>query len=335
MSPKSRRSRFPALLALSITLLINPGAPAFAADPPAGKLERVEGFSAMVKTGKGQYLVVHDRKMKSTGPRLGWLQIVKEGTYYQPVAVVDWKGDRANDLEGLCRLPSGEFLAAESGVREEQPEGGQPEAKFGRIFRLAVENDQAEVRQVYAGAKVLISTNKGKGDDYEGLLCVPAGGQKILIVQGERGGSKPYPHGVLRWGWLDLAADTLSFDAAGLEGLPVVTPTHDLEGTERRDIADLWAAADGTIWAAGATDGGDSGPFRSYVYRLGQLQPGQNPPVRLEKDLAPVWTIDGFKIEALAEAWTDKGALAFGTEDEDIGGVVRELLKVPAKPAAP
>lgn len=327
MSPKSRRSRFPALL---LPLLLA-AAPALAADPPPGALQRVEGFSGMVKTGKGQYLVVHDLKVKSTEPRLGWLKIVKEGTYYQPVAVADWKGDRANDLEGICRLPSGEFLAAESGVREEQPEGGQPEAKYGRIFRLAVSGDQGEVRQVYAGAKLLVSTKKGKGDDYEGLLCVPAGGQKILVVQGERGGSKPYPHGVLRWGWLDLAADRLTFDEAGLAGLPVVPPTQDLEGTERRDIADLYAAADGTLWAAGATDGGDSGPFRSYIYKLGHLQPGQNPPIVLEKDLAPTWTIDGFKTEALAEAWTDHGALAFGTEDEDIGGVIRELLK----PAAP
>lgn len=323
--PLKSRSHFPALL---LPFLL--AAPcAFAADPPPGSLERVEGFSGMVKTGKGQYLVVHDMKMKSTEPRLGWLTIVKDGTYYQPVAVADWKGDRANDLEGICKLPSGEFLAAESGVREETVEGGQPQPKFGRIFRLAVKGDQAEVHQTYAGAKVLISTKQGKGDDYEGLLCIPTG-NKILIIQGERGGSKPYPHGVLRWGWLDLAKDELTFDEAGLAGLPVVTPTKNLPGTERRDIADLYAAADGTVWAVGATDGGDSGPFRSYVYKLGRLQPDQVPPVVLEKDLSPSWTIDGFKTESLAEPWTENGALAFGTEDEDIGGVVRELLKLAA-----
>lgn len=324
MSLKSR-SRFPALL---LPFLL--AAPcAFAADPPPGSLERVEGFSGMVKTGKGQYLVVHDMKMKSTEPRLGWLTIVKDGTYYQPVAVADWKGDRANDLEGVCQLPSGEFLAAESGVREETAEGGQPQAKFGRIFRLAVKGDQAEVRGTYAGAKVLISTKQGKGDDYEGLLCIPTG-NKILIVQGERGGSKPYPHGVLRWGWLDLAKDELTFPAEGLAGLPVITPTQNLPGTERRDIADLHATADGTVWAVGATDGGDSGPFRSYVYKIGRLQPDQVPPIALEKDLSPAWTIDGFKTEALADPWTENGALAFGTEDEDIGGVIRELLKLAA-----
>jgi hypothetical protein len=324
MSPK--RSLRPAAL---VALLAFAAVPVFAADPPTGERSRLEGFSGMVKTGKDQYLAVYDRKNKSTDERLGRITIAKEGTFHQPIAVADWKGERPNDLEGVCRLPSGEFLAAESGVREEQlKDETEPKPRYGRLFRLALSGDGAEVRQVYAGAKVLISTKAGKGDDYEGLLCVPSG-NKILIVQGERGGSKPYPHGVLRWGWLDLQKDELTFAADGLSGLEVKTPTKDLPGTERRDIADLYAGKDGIIWAAAATDGGDSGPFRSYIYKLGKLQPEQNPPIALEKDLAPVWIIDGFKTEALAEAWTDNGALAFGTEDEDIGGVIRELLKQP------
>lgn len=322
MSPKIRPCS-----AAALALLLAASLPAFAADPPAGKLERVEGFSGMVKTGKNQYLVVHDIKSKSEDPRLGRLVIAKEGTYYQPIAVADWKGDRANDLESVCRLPSGEFLAAESGVREEG-EAGAEKQKFGRIFRFAVSGDTAEVRAAYAGAKVTVSNKQGKGDDYEGLLCIPAGG-KILVVQGERGGSKPYPQSLLRWGWLDLEKDQLTFAAEGLAGLPVVPPTKDLPGTERRDISDLYADPSGVVWAAGATDGGDQGPFRSYIYKLGKLQPEQNPPIVLEKDLAPIWTIDGFKTEALGEAWTENGALAFGTEDEENGGVVRELLKAP------
>jgi hypothetical protein len=318
-------TRRAALLALLAALPLS----ALAADPPAGTLERVEGFSGMVKTGKGQYLVVHDIKSNKNNPRFGRLVVVKDGTYYQPLAVTDWKGEKSNDLEGVCRLPSGEFLAAESGMREEKGEGdAAPAARFGRIFRFAVSGDNVEILKAYQGAKLLISTKAGKGDDYEGLLCVPSG-NKILIVQGERGGSKPYPHGVLRWGWLDLEKDELSFPEGGLAGLEVKTPTKDLPGTERRDIADLHAGKDGIIWAAGATDGGDSGPFRSYIYKLGKLQPEQNPPIALEANLAPVWIIDGFKTEALAEAWTDNGALAFGTEDEDIGGVIRELLKQP------
>ena len=324
MPPKiSPRSAAALALLLAASL---PALSAFAADPPGGKLERVEGFSGMVKTGKNQYLVVHDIKSKSAAPRLGRLVIAKEGTFYQPIEVADWKGERANDLESVCRLPSGEFLAAESGVREEQEEGAEPKEKFGRLFRIAITGDTAEVRAAYAGAKVTISNKKGKGDDYEGLLCIPSG-NRILIVQGERGGSKPYPHSLLRWGWLDLEKDQLTFPAEGLAGLPVVPPTKDLPGTERRDIADLYADEKGVVWAAGATDGGDQGPFRSYVYKLGQLQPERNPPIALEKDLSPLWTIDGFKTEALGEAWTENGALAFGTEDEENGGVVRELLE--------
>ncbi len=74
------------------------------------------------------------------------------------------------------------------------------EGQFGRIFRLAVSGGQGEVKAVYAGAKVLESTKDGKGDDYEGLLCVAGAGGKILVVQGERGGSKPYPNSVLALG---------------------------------------------------------------------------------------------------------------------------------------
>lgn len=292
--------------------------PLAADEAPPGTLSRLEGFSGLVKTGKNEYLAVYDRKVKSTDARLGRITIVKEGTYYQPIEVADWKGERPNDLEGVCKLPSGEFLAAESGVREGQ---------FGRIFRLAVAGDQGEVKAVYQGAKVLESTKEGKGDDYEGLLCIPGAGARVLLIQGERGGSKPYPNSVLRWGWLDLAAGTLTYSPEGLEGI-VVKPVRKLwPDTEQRDIADLYAAEDGVVWAAAGTDGGDSGPFRSFVYRLGKLQLEQNPPIALEKDPQPIFTIDGFKVEALAAPWSKNGFLAIGTEDEEIGGVVRELFK--------
>lgn len=319
MSPKSAPLRSSVALAFfAAAALLSSGAAVSAAAPPPGELSRLEGFSGLVKTGKNEYLTVYDRKVKSTDARLARITIVKEGTYAQPIEVADWKGDRPNDLEAVCQLPSGEFLAAESGVREGQ---------FGRIFRLAIAGGKGEVKAVYAGAKVLESTKEGKGDDYEGLLCAPGAEGKILIVQGERGGSKPYPHAMLRWGWLDLAAGTLAFSPEGLKGLEVAPQRPLWPGTEQRDIADLYADAEGNVWAAAATDGGDSGPYRSFVYQLGKLQPGQEPPIALEKDPKPLFTVDGFKIEALAAPWTDSGFLAIGTEDEEIGGVVRELFK--------
>jgi len=315
--PRIPALRLATLLSATTLIAASLALPLWADDAPKGMLVRAEGFSGLVKIGKHEYLTVHDRKAKSDDARLARVEVVKEGMIYQPIWVADWKGERANDLEGVCRLPTGDFLAAESGVREGQ---------FGRIFRLELEKDDtAKVRAVYAGAKVLESNKDGKGDDYEGLLCVPVGG-KVLVMQGERGGSKAFPRAMLRWGWLDLEGDTLTFSKEGLAGIEVAPKSRLVEGAEQRDIADLYADAKGVVWAVAATDSGDSGPFRSYIYRLGTLQPEQNPPIRLEKELKASWTIDGFKIESLAEAWTKDGALAFGTEDEDIGGVLRELF---------
>ena len=299
----------------SLALLASLAAPARAEEP---KPHYVEGFSDMVKVGKADYLVVYDRKSnKPDAPRIARVTVKKEGLVIVPIAVTDWKhaDGPSNDLETLCLLPSGDFLAAESGTREGQ---------FGRLFRFGITDDKAEIKKVYAEPRLRESTKEGKGDDFEGLVCAPTG-DKILLVFGERGGSKPYPQGFVRWGWLDLTQDTVSYPAEGLAGLELKLPGPWNRPEEQRDVGALFLDKSGNLWTVATEDAGDSGPFRSEIIKIGRVDPSQKIPVILQ-DPVVGWVVDGFKIEALAESYLEGSPLAFGTEDEDLGGAIRPLF---------
>lgn len=316
MLPKSPAlKRLPLLLSLGLVLTatLAPSAPA---DEP--KPFHVEGFSDMVKIGKADYLVVYDRKSnKPDAPRIAKVTVKKDGLVIVPLTVADWKhtDGPSNDLENLCLLPSGEFLAAESGTREGQ---------FGRLFRFSVDGDKAEMKKVYNEPRLRESTKEGKGDDFEGLICAPAG-DKILLVFGERGGSKPYPQGFLRWGWLDLGKDEISYPAEGLAGLELNIPGPWIKPEDQRDVGALFLDKTGTLYTVATEDAGDSGPFRSKIVKIGRVDTSLKTPIVLDSPVI-AWVVEGFKIEALAESYLEGSPLAFGTEDEDMGGTIRPLF---------
>ena len=85
----------------------------------------------------------------------------------------------------------------------------------------------------------------------------------------------------------------------------------------------------GTLWAVASTDEGDNGPFRSVIYRVGQVTTGVTPPVNLAPSLVPDWIVDGLKVEALAApaAAVPASVLSVGTDDENYGGVWRPLFR--------
>lgn len=295
-------------------------APISVEDLPAKLL----GYSGMARLDSATYVVVHDTKAHKDGPRLGLLRIA-EGVApeYQPVAVADWghPEGRASDLESACALPGrpGEILAAESSSWK---------GKYGRIFHLRINGAAAEVLGVHALPLSIDSGPDQRGENFEGLACAAREGGETLVVLGERGGSALFPNGSLRWGYLGADAGALRWPEAGRAGIEVAAPGAWHDAASNRDVAALHFDAEGTLWATGAEDAGDGGPFRSVIYAIAELTSDAESPLR--KTLAPRvgWSLDGLKVESLAAA--PEGAegtrFAVGTEDEDMGGVWRPLF---------
>lgn len=291
------------------------------AEPPA----EVPGYSGMAQLGPSSYLVVHDTKRGREGPRLGRVEVTNDGTSYAPIRIVDWPDDGPpSDLESACEISgrSCEFLVAESGC------WGMSQA---RAYRVCVnEHLEGKVLGVYdLPCPDPRGPDDPEGDNYEGLACAEIEDDRILVLLGERGGSKAYPRGLLRWGVLDLEKNELDW----MEGTQKVTSPG--QGP-RRDIAALHLDSENTLWAAAVVDPDeDLGPFRSWIYPLGQLTGDPKKPVEpTVSPVTPVWTLDGLKVEGIsAPAKVSKSSrLSLVTEDENLGGVWRPLAAAEPSP---
>ena len=282
-------------------------------------LTTLPGISGMALMADGRYLIVIDTKSFSDGLRFGAIDAVaKGGSRFEALPVDGWDrvGGRANDLEAICALAGrdDEFLAAESSYRD---------ADYGRVFHLRVRDGRVELLSAMP-----LPTERSDGKDemgYEGLACQHIDAQRYLLVLGERGGSAIRPRGSLRLGEFDASAARITWRDEEIE---LRAPGNWLAVPPHRDIADLYADADGALWSVAASDPDDYGPFRSLVWKVGQLD-GGNPaePLQLAAQQEARWIIDGFKVEAIAapDPRIPGSVLSIGSEDEKLGGVWRAL----------
>ena len=303
------------LPALALSLLAQ-GCAAPAPPPQAATLAPpVIGYSGMTPLDATTYLVVHD--FKSAGPRLGLLRVAGPGSpRYEPLDAGDWPSPdrRATDLEAVCALPGGGFLAAESG-----PSAG----RAGRMFHFELRDHAPQWRRTLS-----LPAGVPHPHNFEGLACAPRRDGTVLLLLGERGGSASYPQGRLYWGVFDPAAGTVFWPPAGQVGVAVNPPGRWLNPREKRAIADLYLAADGALWAVASEDGGDQGPFRSVIYRAATVRPERDPPVAIAPKPRTAWRLDGLKVEALAGPAAIPGSvLSVATDDEQYGGIWRPLYR--------
>lgn len=301
------------LLAIPATLIAQP---APMAGPPGG-------YSGMARIDSETYLTVHDARFSDPSPRLGLVRILESGyTEYAPLSVPDWKDEdgRSNDLESVCALPGrpGEFLAAESGYHK---------GHFGRIFHLKLKATRVRILRVHK----LPAFSGERSRKFEGIVCAPHPGGRISVILGDRGSSKTPPHGLLRWGTLDTDASRIVWSKAGKRGVRVSPPSAWRDLGSIRSISDLYLDPGGTIWASATQDLGKVGPFRSIIYRLGRIRSGPGAPFSLTLSPRPVWTIDGFKVEAISGPPGIGGDhfIAIATDDDHLGGVWRTLSLPP------
>jgi hypothetical protein len=215
-----------------------------------------------------RYLIVLDTKAHKKGRRTGVLEVrLGEPNRFKSLEVdaLDKGDDRASDLEALHVLPGrpGEYLAAESGRRLAGP---------GRVFHLAYDDDENELAVLASWplpyrVAAPEAWELGRGDNYEGLACMALGEDRFQLLLGERGGSKSHPRGALISGSLDLGAGTLTWLPPERD-LTLAAPGPWITPEQQRDIADLWFDdRDNSVWCVGSEDPGDSGPFRSVIWR--------------------------------------------------------------------
>lgn len=249
------------------------------------------------------YLLAFDAKGDASLPRFG---VLEPGAARAPQALdVDWSALRepAYDVESLCRVPGAgdTFYAAES---------GSCGPDFRRVFEVALHRDGLRWRATVTLAFML----PPDVENVEGIACrLRADGARLFLFA-ERGGSERTPRATLRWGVVGTSGQAPDF--GGPDELVPPAPAD----ASWRGVSDLLLDDDGSLLAAASDDGGNAGPFRSIVWRIGRASDGG---VELEPAQALLHTIDGFKVEAVAR--TAAGALCIGTDDERLGGTWREL----------
>ncbi len=287
------------------------------------------GFSGMAMIDDTHYLAVHDELSHESGARISVLEVAADRNInITSVTPANWKHNagRSNDLEGVCAIPKrdGEFLLVEA---------GHYDGDFGRMFHVKVDITKAthDVEVLYAFDLPEFDP-KGRsdpaGDEIEGIACATRSDGQTLVILGERGGSSVYPSGLLRWVVIDLdAPGALQFSEAGSAGKSVDAPGSWSDPTKNRDISALHLDSDNNLWAAASEDLGDSGPFKSIVYKVAELKADDPDPVQIAETLSVSHTVDGFKVESLAAPTNqaEGSVFAIGTEDEVFGGVWRAL----------
>jgi len=291
-------------------------------DKPKSKAKKkwmsVPDISGIAPMGADTYLVVHDAKAhKVDKPRIGIVKINRETEKlkYKALAFSNGPDPITSDLEAICRLPDRpkEFLIMESGYWE---------GKYGRIFHIEIADKM--VNLIHSEQLPDIE------DDFEGMACAEKSDGTVFVILGQRGGEKTSADISARKGALRFANYNPISHAFTTPGTPVLIHAPNIwRDNALREITGLSLGADGTLWASAAIDlDQDLGPFRSLVYGLGKIYPNAQNPF-IASTTHKVWVMDGMKIEAVTSGFDGKSP-SYGSEDEKLGGIWRELPKTPS-----
>lgn len=267
--------------------------------------------SGMARVDANTYLVTSDVPASSDLPRLGLLDVTNDDPAYKEL-VANWidHDGTANDLQSACTIPGrpGEFLVAESGYEGD---------RFGRVFHLTLEAGekgamQARIRQVLKLPRLY--------DRIHGMTCGQSANGDLILMFCEFG--SPGRMARLSWGRLEFHDGVPAFQFRG--DLSFAAPV--LPDTSRTiDCADLFVSADNALWVVATIDDGPRGPFRSIIYRLGAFDARRHQPMVSPDPLVPTWTLDGFRVRAIAAAPDDPRGLCVLTDDGNFGSIWREL----------
>ena len=330
---------------LFLVLLCGSGLLVYSLPAPGPALPDISGLVRL--DGRTSLVIVDAKGAGSDVTRLGLLEVTSPNpersngngnsrppvVRFSPLPIEDLPAglDPPNDLEAGC-------LAAGSPEWLLLAEGGYYKGRFGRIFICRISRgEDAGWRVSYHNhfhpfAPDAVADNQpftSPGEvNIEGMASVACPERGALLVLSWRGGRNGGLYRPARLIWGRLAPDAPR-PFAPLGGADLTRPNFRLGD---RGCADLMVRPISKGWevlAVATDDGGDHGPFRSTIYRAGELRLDREAGLRFRRQKPrPLWTIDGVKVEAIAPPpdGTPGAALCVGADDELYGGLWRLLF---------
>ena len=93
------------------------------------------------------------------------------------------------------------------------------------------------------------------------------------------------------------------------------------------DCTDLYLDDGNILWVSATIETGRNGPFQSVIYRFGEFDARRQRPLISLDPLRAAWTLEGFRVLAIDAAPDDPDSLCFISDDENLGGVWRPLMR--------
>lgn len=275
---------------------------------PASTLPDVSGLARL---SDSLYLAVHDAKLpeEQASPRVSLVRVSGSngGATWRPVAVRWPTSDASSDLESVAAIPGTRFLL----LSESGDDGGA----YRRIFLAELVEDGVRFAEAVRWPTDVFNV--------EGTAAARVDG-RLVFLYAER--SQDSLHTRIRWA--PLQPTPLAFG----EFREVVFSVPAAAGMNR-PVSAMEVDPDGWIYVASTFDPDvDDGPYRSMVWRIGRVRTeGTAATVQLDSTARLIARSDGIKIESLAIRNLQDGSrqLIVGSDDEDLGAVIRPLPLVP------
>lgn len=304
------------LTSILAVLLATTGTAAADEERPAGPTQATTllDLSGLAPVGPGLLIGVHDAKTpdEDDRPRASLLTLTgtPDGVTWEPIAITWPKTGPSNDLESATSIPGeASVILAESG-----DDGGE----FQRLFLVAFDAMAAgplegTVSDVIDWPEPVFNVES---------VAVARVGDGHLLLWAERAQGDPTTR--IRWAPLTISP----FAVGSPVGADFTSPA--VRGPNDRPVSAMEVGPEGRIYVASAFDSGDDdGPFSSTVWVAGWVLDGQDgPTIIVASEPEHVATLDGFKVESVAFVDGDDGStgLYVGTDDENLGGVLRPLV---------
>lgn len=262
------------------------------------------------------FIVVHDAKDSGfdPSPRVSLLQLPSDQEKLRWQALtVNWPKllGISKDLESITAIPETNlFLMAESGDKK----------NYQRLFLLAYEEEVkgqclngTQIPQV----KIIAETNWAVKVENVEAIAVTKINDQYLFLYTERADSQTSTE----IHWTTLTLDPLKFGE--FRSISFQSPFG--SGKNIRQVSDLAIDTQQNLYIASTYDPGNTGAFRSAIYRIGRISDNNN--LILDPIPQKMGEINGLKVEGITIQKLPSGdQIFFATDDENYGGVLRPLL---------
>ena len=272
-------------------------------------------LSGLEVAGTDLFIAVHDAKDEPDEvdrPRVSLLMSPQDprGVLWRPMRM-DWPTRPSNDLESVARIGAGDrYLLCES--------GNDDPLRSPRIFRALLSGNEIEI-EAEVDWPVPISNVEA--------TAVASVQDQLYFLYAERADNQPST----QLNWAPFNPGTMHFGAFQSVTLDSLDPEKMARGVVGLDVdpgGRIYTVASFDPEAVGLPGDPDFGPFRSSVWRVGQIRPAQGAAtIELDPQPTRVATIDGFKCESVTlGSESPQPTVYIGFDDENYAGTLRPLL---------